>query len=538
MPQLLLRYGKAIAICTLLICIIATKVSSQIITTVAGNGTAGYNGDSLVATKAELYSPTFLAIDTAGNIYISDFRNNRVRKIDANGMISNFAGNGKYGYSGDGGAATSAQLNQPTGIVSDKSGNLYIVDEMNAVIRKVDNKGIISTVAGNGTAGFAGDGGPATSAEFKDPWGITIDASGNLYIADEYNNRIRKIDTKGNISTVAGNGTAGYNGDSIAATSAELYYPEGVAVDASGNIYIADQYNNRIRKVDTKGIISTIAGNGTSGLSGDGGPATLSYLNNPFAVTIDAFGNIYISDFNNNRIRKIDVNGIINNSVGNGTFGFSGDGGTATSAELKYPCGMVFDALGNLYFADVTNERIRKVSGIVTPVTLTSFTATKQDNNVLLNWQTATEINTAYFNIQRSTNGKDFATVGSVNAKGADSYTSLTPIPSPKERETVYYRLEIVDKDGSKTYSEIRTITNYESGITISPNPAKDVVYISGKGMMHISVMDNTGKIVIHKTLDTVDNTSINIANLSKGVYYISVKDNNGKVQSGKMVVE
>jgi hypothetical protein len=252
-------------------------------------------------------------------------------------IIDTVAGNGSWGYSGDGGPATEAMLSYPRGVAVDASGNIYIADLYNHRIRKVDTSGIITTVAGNGDEGYSGDGGPATEAMLDFPFGVAVDASGNIYIGDTHNYRIRKVDTSGIITTVAGNGAWGYSGDGGPATEAMLDFPCDVAVDASGNLYIGDVYNQRIRKVDTSGIINTVAGNGSWGYSGDGGPATEAQLHGPFGVTVDASGNLYIADYDNQRIRKVDTSGIITTVAGNGSRGYSGDGGPATDAMLNHP---------------------------------------------------------------------------------------------------------------------------------------------------------------------------------------------------------
>jgi hypothetical protein len=346
---------------------VTVEVSTPgLISTVAGDGTGGYSGDGGKATSAELYEPYGAAVDAAGNIYIADTINERVRKVTVStGDISTVAGNGMYGYSGDGGPATSAQLDLPTRVALDSAGNIYIADWGNQRIRKVTvSTGDISTVAGNGTPGFSGDGGKATSAELNDPFDVVVDAAGNIYIADEANNRIRKVAAStGDISTVAGNGTAGFSGDGGAATSAELHFPRGVALDTANNIYIADYDNQRVRKVTvSSGDISTVAGNGTAGFSGDGGPATSAELNYLLGVAVDSAGNIYIADTSNNRIRKVTVStGDISTVAGDGTAGYSGDGGPATSAELYDPFGVAVDSAGNVYISDTLNNRIRKV---------------------------------------------------------------------------------------------------------------------------------------------------------------------------------
>jgi uncharacterized protein (TIGR03437 family) len=328
------------------------------IATVAGNGNCcGYTGDGGAATSAQIGSPYGLAVDSFLNLYISDIRNCVVRKVTASGIISTVAGNGTYGYSGDGGEATSAEFRYPYGVAVDAAGNLYIADAFNLRIRMVSTSGTVTTVAGNGSCCYNGDGGAATSAELAYPAGVAVDASGNLYIADSENSRIRKVAPGGTIATVAGNGSGyGFSGDGGAATSAQLANPEGVAMDASGNLYIADQGNARIRKVSAAGIIATLAG----GALGDGGPAVFGFLNQPAAVARDNAGNTYIADTNNNRVRKIAANGTIATVAGTGAAGYSGDG-AAASAQLSGPRGLALDASGSLYIADTNNHRVRKV---------------------------------------------------------------------------------------------------------------------------------------------------------------------------------
>jgi sugar lactone lactonase YvrE len=515
-----------------------------ILTTVAGNGTVSYSGDGGGAIDGELNSPTAVAVDAFGNLFIADSGNNVIRKVRTDGIITTMAGSGTNGYSGDGSAATKAELANPQGVTLDASGNLFIADSGNNVIREVGTNGIITTVAGNGTQGYSGDGGPATKGELSNPTGVAVDASGNLFIADSGNNRVRKVVfpgstlvlnnvggantgeydvvvsspygsvtssvvtllvllpptivtqpqsqgvalgsnsalslaatgtvpldyqwyfdgaplqgqtnttlllsaaaysdagsynvvvanlygsvtsavavlsvgfppgitaqpmsqtnlfnstaafsvavsgtghfsyqwqfdgtnlTDGIITTVAGDGSRGYSGDGGAATKAELYYPNGVAVDASGNLFIADVDNSVIRELGTDGIITTVAGNGTQGSSGDGGPATKAELLSPAGVAVDAFGNLFIADRASQRIRKVTTDGIITTVAGNGTQGYSGDGGPATKAELLSPAGVAVDAFGNLFIADTWNQRIRKVgtNGIITTVAGDGYT--------------------------------------------------------------------------------------------------------------------------------------------------------------------
>jgi RHS repeat-associated protein len=321
------------------------KNNSIIIATVAGNGIYGYSGDGGPATEAQLNDPSAVAVDSLGNLYITDEGNWRVRKVDTTGTIT-----------------TLATIRWAHDVAVDASGNLYIAEWGNNRIRKVDTSGIITLVVGNGSQGYSGDGGPAIEAQLYKPTGVAVDAAGILYIADARNHRIRKVDTSGIITTVAGTGVEGSSGDGGPATEAMLSYPYRVAVDAQGNIYIPQNSYHIIRKVDTSGIITTVAGNGSNGYSGDGSPATEAQLNYPTDVAVDSSGSLYIAEGYNNLVRKVDTSGIITTVAGDGTNGYSGDGGPPTQARLRYPLGVAVDASGNLFIADELNHRIRKVA--------------------------------------------------------------------------------------------------------------------------------------------------------------------------------
>ena len=340
------------------------------ISTTAGNGTLGYTGDGGPATAAEFH-PWCVTVDASGNLYISDWFKNVVRKVAVNGAISTVAGNGTLGYSGDAGPATSAQLAYPCGVAFDQSGDMYIADSGNNVIREVTPAGTITTIAGNNTRGYSGDQAQATAAQLYAPLGLAFDAAGNLYVSDSGNQVIRVIGTTGNIGTFAGLLEAGYSGDGGLATAAQFYYPKGLAMDSSGNLYIADMGNSVIRKI-SNGIVTTVAGNGRAGFSGDGGAATIAQLFSPDSLAVDNFGNLYIADVGNQRIREVLANGTITTIAGNGIRGYSGDGGPATQAELYNPnsvavvscsapiCNGVTE--GTIYVADENNHVIRKLT--------------------------------------------------------------------------------------------------------------------------------------------------------------------------------
>lgn len=341
-----------------------TNLPAQNISTIAGNGTMGSTGDGAAATAATLKAPWGVAADASGNIYIADENANCIRKINSAGIITTIAGTGVAGFSGDGGPATAAQLNNPYDVGVDAAGNVYIADYHNNRVRKINTSGIISTYAGNGSSVFSGDGGPATAASFLGPSSLKIDGAGNIYI-NLNATRISKINVAGYISTFAGTSITGYSGDGGPATAAKLNNPVAMALDASGNAYIVDQLNHYIRKVNTAGIISTIAGTGSAGYSGDGGPATAAQVNGVWGITTDAIGNIYLGDHYNYRIRKINTSGIISTYAGTGTIGYSGDGIAATAADINAPWGICTDAIGNLYIADGGNYRVRKVSSTI-----------------------------------------------------------------------------------------------------------------------------------------------------------------------------
>jgi uncharacterized protein (TIGR03437 family) len=337
------------------------------ISTIAGSGTQGFAGDGRSAVLASLDTPVYLAVAPDGTLYIADQLNNRIRKVTPAGIISTIAGTGLARFDGDGGPATEASLNKPTGIAIDMAGNIWIADEGNKRIRKIDSAGFITTVAGNGLA-FVGNctNGPALEQSLFNPVRIAVDNSGGLYIADQSSNCIRKV-VNGNMTTVAGTGQASFFGDDGPATQAALHSPTAVFVDSLGNLWITDQFNHRIRKVDTNNVITTIAGSGQVGFSGDGRSPILASLNYPGGLVVDTSGNLFFADDQNFRVRKVTAaTNVISTVAGNGQPGFGGDLGPATAsiAALNGPFGVALDPAGNLYIADSLNHRIRKVTAV------------------------------------------------------------------------------------------------------------------------------------------------------------------------------
>jgi hypothetical protein len=332
------------------------------IVAVAGNGTNGTLGDGGPAAAAELVAPEDVAQDLSGNLYIADGDACEVRKVDTNGIITRFAGTGSCGNSGNGGPAIAAKISSPDGVAVDASGNVYFTDGSNHVVHKVDTNGNISIFAGTGTSGNTGDHGPATNATLSEPWGVRVDRAGDVFVSDDGAQVVRKVDTHGVITTVAGDGTGGDTGDGGPATSAELSGPTGIWVDPSGNLLIADSNKSAIRLVTPAGLISTIAGTGTSGTSGNGGLAISAELDEPFGVTEDIAGNVYIANFAGETIQEVtNATGKISIIAGNGTAAESGNNGPAASAKLNAPSQVVMDASGNLLVDDFDGAVVRKI---------------------------------------------------------------------------------------------------------------------------------------------------------------------------------
>jgi trimeric autotransporter adhesin len=327
-----------------------------VLTRIAGTSRPGFSGDGGAAVSSQLNGPTGLVVDASGDIYVADTGNNRIRRISLDGLITTAVGGGR---GGDNVQATEAQLNGPYGVAVDPNGSLYVADAFSNRVLKVSSVGVVTTIAGNGTPGLAGDGGQALAAQLNGPNAVPLDRAGNIYISDFKNSRIRMVSVPGVISTVAGPNIAGFSGDSGKAVAAQLQQVHGLVVDDAGNLFIADTGNSRIRKVSTDGGISTVAGGGNGG---DGVAATSAFLNSPSGVAVDEKGAIYEADYLSNRIRQVSPSGVITTVAGNGRFSFSGEGVPATTAQLLYPSHVALDGSGNIYVVDSGNARVRKIT--------------------------------------------------------------------------------------------------------------------------------------------------------------------------------
>ena len=509
-----------------------------IITTVAGNATTFFfAGDGLPATAAALFLPFGVAFDGAGNFYIADTYNNRIRVVNnSTGIITTIAGNGVSNFSGDGGAATSASLYNPSWVQLDAAGNIYIGDTGNNRVREVNaSTGIISTVAGNGTGAYQGDGGPATSASLRAPNGIAFDALGNLYIADTGNNVVRQVNViTGIITTVAGTGTAAYTGDGGLAVSATLNNPWAVAVSGTGGLLIADRKNNAVRQVDTTGIITTITGNGVANNTGDGGPASAARLNAPSGLAIDIAGNIYISDTGNNRVRKINANtNNINTIAGSGG---DGDNYPANLASLYGPYALALDSQGSLFIADAAHNRIRKVwsnLAVLDYPLMRVGNVSAPMSEVIENDGTAT---------------LDISSVMAVSNANVDPATDCSPNTplAPLAQCTVVAEFApatldatgsiLINSNGINAPNTLRihgpTQNTYPATVLLSSTPNPSIV---GNGVMFSVQVINSGGIVATGTITLLDgsttiatqplvngNVTITISNLTVGQHTIT----------------
>ncbi len=506
---------------------------AQIITLVAGNNIQGYSGDFGPATAAEFYDPAGVALDKAGNIYIADQDNQCIRRVDAaSGIITTVAGRcsggvASGGYIGDGGSALLARLFAPTSVAFDPAGNMYIATSFRIV--KVDNSGIIRSIAGTGTAGYGGDSGPATAAILNTPWFVVTDIAGNVYFSDASNNSIRKISTSGIITSIAGCGdTAGFRGDGGPATAALLNNPVGVAIDCKGNFYFSDRFNGRIRKIDAAGIITTIGGNGTNGFSGDGGPATAAQINITFGIAVDQDGSVFLADANNNRVRKISSSGIISTVAGIGPCASSGVGGPATAACLNYPMGITVDSSFNVYLSDAFAPRILKIAGAGYggPGMITGAGTVCADSTITLAdapgggaWSTSNTTASVVGGVVRGIAG------------GIDTIRYTMPdycLLSAAKTITVDTCAATVVPNSVGNLN-----TGRVEGVKITPNPSSNLVTVTAsKNISSIAIVNFLGQVLYTHEYNGAAEVQLYTADLPPGIYLVKV---NGS-ETGKFV--
>ncbi|MES2701236.1 MAG: T9SS type A sorting domain-containing protein [Bacteroidota bacterium] len=522
----------------LFLLLLVAKSNGQTITTIAGGGTAGL-GDGGLATSASLGVFPGIAFDTAGNIIVATNNQQRVRKINiATGIITTIAGTGISGYSGDGGLATAAKLYYPNHVAVDKRNNIFLAGHPNR-IRKIDGvSGIITTIAGNGTAGFAGDGGPATSALINACEAIAFDASGNLFFSDMMNFRIRMIDTNGIISTVAGDGTLGFSGDGGLATAAQIGNVWDIKFSRCGDLFIGDQNSRRVRKIDmSTGIITTVAGDGGPGSGGDGGPALAASFR-PWYICFDVADNLYIAD--SNRIRVINNLGIITTLAGNSNCAFSGDGGPATAAQLCQNAEMILNAAGDMLIADAQNFRVRKIAALTPPssspiTTSISITVSPNDTAGIGTSVTFTAITTGGTPTSYTWYKNDTI----ISGASTNTYTYI-----PVNNDSI--RCAVSGNDCSESYvrnSNTIIITvlpelNVEelsSHITISPNPATTQLNIQNIAGCTLIICDLFGRQLINTPIH-VTSQIIPIDNLPAAVYLIHITAPTGMRRTQKLI--
>jgi len=507
-------YALAAAALTLL----TFSTKAQVISTVAGTGTNGYTGDGVSATTSGLNNPGKSIVDGSGNVYIADKANHLIRKVNTSGIISTIAGTvGSMGFSGDGGAATAAILYNPMSVCLDAAGNLYIADFGNNRIRMISTTGIITTIAGS-TSGFSGDGAAATAAQISSPTDVAIDATGNLYICDYGNHHIRKINSSGIISSFAGT-SGGFSGDGGAATAAQLYAPNGVCADAFGNVYIADLGNSVVRKVDAAGIITTYAGS-TAGFGGDGGAATAAMMNNPAFLTTDIAGNVFISDMGNNRVRRASTDGLINTVAGTGAVGFSGDGSSATAAPISTPTGVAFDTNNNLYITSQSVGIVREVSVATLPLS---------GSSTLCVTDTASISSTVTCGIWTSSNPA-VATVGSSSGLVTGMSAGTATI---NYDQGIYHGSQAITITNCALSAT--SISDADASPKLFPNPNNGTFSITlPESMEHatITIFDMLGKEVAKMADANTSQYNLNLTNMPAGTYVAKITAGNNTHRS------
>ncbi len=527
-----LKFGFALAFTGVSFFAGAQCTPGTTISTLAGNHIPGYSGDGGPASEAMMRYPYAVAADAAGNVYIADYFSHVVRKVSTSGTITTIAGTGAAGYNGDGISAVSAQLNKPAGVTVGPDGNLYISDMFNERIRKVNlASGIISTVAGNGLHGgwqgaAFGNGGPATAAALTHPICVAFDCSNNMYIADRGSQTVRKVDAGGTITRFAGNHAGTYNGDDIPATAASLNNPRGLAADCAGNVYISDAWNNRIRKVDGSGMITTFAGTGSGGFTGDGVPKGSATLWGPWGITLDGCGNLYICDYDNYRVRKVGTDNYINTIAGTGLRGYTGDGGAATEADVYLPSSLAIMPGGDLVIAENGNSVVRAIGsstfgsrafngGTTQVVRIYEGETVKLDD--VLGMQVTAAMPSAYTWEAglEATHGRLTGLKGSAQMKGS-SVTPTGVTYTPDAGFTGRDEFTIKGTDGSNTgYTTVTVIVEAKpiavkeiasGNVVVYPNPTNGTFhfdFVSEKEQaMTLVGTDVTGRVIYTANID------------------------------------
>ncbi len=499
-------------------------LNAQIISTIAGGGVGG---DGSPATSASIFCPEQLTIDVYGNIYFTQALSHKIRKVNVLGIITTIAGTGIAGFSGDGAAATSAELFQPSGITTDTVGNIYFCDQGNSRIRKVDvSTGIITTIAGVASSGYNGDHIPATTAMLNNPYGVFFKEPGELYVSDNANHRVRKIDVYGNITTIAGNGMVGGGGVGGPATAAQCS-PTNVCFDSSGNIFISDEATYRVRKINTLGVITTVAGDSMSYIyTGDGVPATNAPIA-PVYIAVDKYGVLYIPDSYNDRVRMVDTFGIIHTIAGNGSPGYAGDGGPATAAQVENPSSIAFDICGNMYITQIDNPRIRKVTfaPILThpTISLSGTVSVPVGSSVTVN-ATVASAGSSYI-IHWMNHGIEFTStsiplVTYIKLAGTDTITARVV-------STATYGCYDSTTSSGHIVEEVTTGVNYFSKrqniIVIYPNPATTEITITAPDMINTLIITNlVGQTIFNQKTNT-QQVEVDVSGFPAGVYFVKI---------------
>jgi hypothetical protein len=517
------------------------NAQTYIITTIAGTGTAGSSGDGGQATAAELNGPNGVSVDRLGNVCIADNFNCRARVVNPVGVISTFAGTGTSGYSGDGGPATAAKISSFAIGAYDPSNVhfafalpvAYLADFYGNRVRFVNSAGVITTVAGTGSGVSSGDGGPATAAGIDGPFAVAADGQGNLYIAEDYRNTIRKVNPSGIITTYAGNGYAGNTGNGGPATAAEMDQPTAVTVDAAGNVYFCDAINMVVRKINTSGIISLVAGGGGAGFSGDGGQATNAKLLWPYGVAVDPYGNIYVLDAGNKRVRMVNNAGIITTIAGGGTSTANGIAGT--SAILNQPTGVAVDQYGTVYISESGDNKVRKLSLPSFTLTASQIATGPCGSNIQAATATVSGGLPPYTYLW-SPGGQTTKTIGS---QAPGSYTvTVTDSRGAQLIQAITLGCTI-SGGGGLSHQDVTNNNTTVNTVSIYPNPSKGLFNIKYAPQGSVIELYNELGVNEKTVISAGDETTfLDTSNLPNGIYFVRISNTDGSIISQQKIIK